>query len=96
VGIGQGVDALLLRAQSGAGAAEPALARSLQHRHEETSYVRYLSHRGLLDVDFGMRAERDQRTAHSVSYRKRDALNAFVAAAARAAAPCNFRGRGYA
>jgi 3-hydroxy-3-methylglutaryl CoA synthase len=78
VGIGQGVDALLLRAQSGAGAAEPALARSLQHRHEETSYVRYLSHRGLLDVDFGMRAERDQRTAHSVSYRKRDALNAFV------------------
>jgi len=25
-----------------------------------------------------MRAERDQRTAHSVSYRKRDALNAFV------------------
>jgi uncharacterized OB-fold protein len=39
--------------------------------------VRYLSHRALLDVDFGMRAERDQRTAHSVAYRKRDALAAF-------------------
>src|SRR5665213_3361461 len=54
-----------------------SLARGLARKREEPSYVRYLSHRGLLDVDFGMRAERDQRTAHSVAYRKRDAITAF-------------------
>jgi uncharacterized OB-fold protein len=31
----------------------------------------------LIDIDFGMRAERDQRTAHTVAYRKRGALSAF-------------------
>jgi 3-hydroxy-3-methylglutaryl CoA synthase len=77
MGIGQGVDALLLRAEDGTRTAPRTLAAALQRRHEESSYVRYLSHRSLLDVDFGMRAERDQRTAHSVAYRKRDALAAF-------------------
>lgn len=75
IGLGQGVDALLLRA--GAASRERPLADALARRREEPSYVRYLSHRGLLDVDFGMRAERDQRTAHTVAYRKRAALDAF-------------------
>ena len=39
--------------------------KRLPRKRDESSYVRYLSHRGLLDVDFGMRAERDQRTAHT-------------------------------
>ena len=77
VGIGQGVDALLLQAEAGVLNGRKALARTLAHKREEPSYVRYLSHRGLLEVDFGMRAERDQRTAHSVAYRKRDALTGF-------------------
>jgi hydroxymethylglutaryl-CoA synthase len=77
LGVGQGVDALLLRAESGAGAGVRALARALAHSREEASYVRYLSSRGLVDVDFGMRAERDQRTAHTVAYRKRDAITGF-------------------
>ena len=77
VGVGQGVDALLLRAERGVRNAPRTLASALLRRREESSYVRYLSHRALLDVDFGMRAERDQRTAHSVAYRKRDALAAF-------------------
>jgi 3-hydroxy-3-methylglutaryl CoA synthase len=76
IGLGQGVDALLLRACPGASRGRP-LARALDRRREEPSYTRYLSHRGLLSVDFGMRAERDQRTAHTVAYRKRDALAAF-------------------
>jgi len=53
------------------------LTQALRRKRDEASYVRYLSHRGLLDVDFGMRAERDQRTAHSVAYRKREALTGF-------------------
>ncbi len=81
VGFGQGVDVLLLRA-------EPALARlrarplqgTLSRGVEESSYVRYLSHAGLLDVDFGMRAERDNRTAQTVAWRKHRSLTAFVGA----------------
>jgi uncharacterized OB-fold protein len=76
-GIGQGVDAMLLRVERGARDAAPAVSKALLRRREESSYLRYLSHRGLLDVDFGMRGERDQRTAHSVAYRKRDAMSAF-------------------
>ena len=76
VGLGQGVDALLLRAESAANAGKP-LSAALARRREEPSYVRYLSHRGLIDVDFGMRAERDQRTAHTVAFRERDAVSAF-------------------
>jgi len=77
IGLGQGVDAVLLRAEAGAGRAGAALTHALANKRDEPSYVRYLSHRALLDIDFGMRAERDQRTAHSVAYRKRGALNAF-------------------
>lgn len=77
VGLGQGIDALLLRAEPGLRTAGRPLTDALARKRHETSYVRYLSHRGLLDVDFGMRAERDQRTAHTVAYRKRSALSAF-------------------
>lgn len=78
VGIGQGVDVILLKAETGVCSASKDLTRALAAGHEEPSYVRYLAHRGLLDVDFGMRAERDQRTAHSVAFRKRSVLNAFT------------------
>ncbi len=76
VGIGQGVDAVLLRIESAAKRGQ-VMTRALSRKRDEPSYVRYLSHRGLLDVDFGMRAERDQRTAHTVAYRKRRAITAF-------------------
>jgi 3-hydroxy-3-methylglutaryl CoA synthase len=78
VGIGQGVDVILMRAESGVLTQTKELTRAIAAGREEPSYVRYLSHRQLLDVDFGMRAERDQRTAHSVAFRKRSALNAFT------------------
>ena len=41
------------------------LERRSRAASRSASYVRYLSHAGLLDVDFGMRAERDNRTAHT-------------------------------
>lgn len=78
IGLGQGIDALLLRAEDGVSNAPHALSNALAARREESSYIRYLSHRGLIDIDFGMRAERDQRTAHSVAFRKRSAIMAFV------------------
>jgi len=75
-GIGQGADVLLLRAEEGVRGLQ-ALSTALASGREEPSYVRYLSHRHLLDVDFGMRAERDERTAHTVAWRKRDMVTAF-------------------
>ena len=79
VGFGQGVDVLVLRAEAALAKrrARP-VAETLARATEEQSYVRYLAHAGLLDVDFGMRAERDNRTAHSVAYRKRRAVSGFV------------------
>lgn len=77
LGVGQGVDAILLQAEPGVQGAAKVLTRALESGRDEPSYVRYLSHRKLLDVDFGMRAERDQRTAHSVAFRKRESLTAF-------------------
>ncbi|HEY2683832.1 MAG TPA: OB-fold domain-containing protein [Steroidobacteraceae bacterium] len=76
LGIGQGVDAVLLRAGSGSGV--DLIERALARQQAESSYVRYLSHRNLIEVDFGMRAERDERTAHTVAYRKRAAVTSFV------------------
>jgi 3-hydroxy-3-methylglutaryl CoA synthase len=76
VAFGQGVDCLLLR--RGAAPLDSPLARALARKRDETSYVRYLSHAGLAEVDFGMRAERDHRTAQSVAWRKRRVVTGFV------------------
>ena len=78
-GFGQGVDALVLEAGANAAAhAQRELARAVARRVPERHYTRYLAHRGLLAPDFGMRAERDQRTAQSVAWRKHRELAAFI------------------
>lgn len=80
---GQGVDAIVLRVPEPHGS-EPAASRrplvstALQRRHEESSYTRYLAHRGLLHADFGMRAERDNRSAHSTAWRKNRQITGFI------------------
>lgn len=78
-GFGQGADAILLEAtaavakQTVAGVATLAGGgRELDH------YVRYLVLRGLVDLEYGIRAERDNRTAQSAFYRRRDAITGFV------------------
>lgn len=77
---GQGVDALVLRVEAGVDewrARQRPLSATLARRQTESRYCRYLSHAGLLQVDFGMRAERDNRTAQSVAWRKHEMLDAF-------------------
>jgi 3-hydroxy-3-methylglutaryl CoA synthase len=74
---GQGCDVLVLRVGARRLAHTP-LASTLARRAEEKSYVRYLSHAALVEVDFGMRAERDHRTAHTVAWRKSRTVTAFV------------------
>ena len=78
IGFGQGVDTLVLRTGAGVAKRTPRVAAALNRRVDEPSYTRYLAHRGILQLDFGMRAERDQRTAQTVAWRKHRDLTAFV------------------
>ncbi len=77
---GQGVDALLFEAT-------PALADfkkpsgvsgALARRKEETNYNRFLGFNGLIELEKGMRAEVDKRTALTTLYRKNDMLMGLV------------------
>lgn len=78
-GFGQGVDVMLLRVPAGAAPARPRpVSGALERRREESRYTRYLAHSGLLGVDFGMRAERDNRSAHSTAWRKHRQVTGFV------------------
>jgi len=78
VGFGQGVDVFVVKVLR---TARPAVTPALDRKKTELYYNRYLSHCGLLRVDFGMRAERDNRSAHSVAWRKHRQLTAFVGGA---------------
>jgi hydroxymethylglutaryl-CoA synthase len=79
VGFGQGADAMLFETTKQSEHYRPRLgvAGYLARRHEETKYLRYLSHRGLVEVDRGNRAEFDNRAALTTFYRKRDMVTAF-------------------
>jgi uncharacterized OB-fold protein len=79
IGFGQGVDAVLLRASATIASQRPTrgLSAALAAGVTDHAYVRFLSHSGALQLDAGMRAERDARTAHSVHYRKHAVINGF-------------------
>ncbi len=80
VGFGQGCDALLFETTeniahfNSAGNIEVELDKGIS----DTNYMRYLSFNGLIQMDWGIRAERDMRTAHSAFYRRRETLTGFV------------------
>jgi len=80
IGFGQGVDAVLLRTTQGnkTARASRVVSRELARGTDEPQYLRYLSGSGAIDMDWGMRAERDNRTAQSVAYRRRDELTGFI------------------
>ncbi|MFK8031842.1 MAG: hypothetical protein AB8G18_16515 [Gammaproteobacteria bacterium] len=77
IGFGQGADAMLFRAGPAAGKPE-AFSAALSKGVEDTNYLRFLSNRNLIDMDWGMRAERDVRTAQSAYYRERNQITAMV------------------
>jgi 3-hydroxy-3-methylglutaryl CoA synthase len=77
---GQGCDVLLFEAT-------PALtdfrkpvgvSGALARRKEETNYNKYLGFNGLIELEKGMRAEVDKRTALTTLYRKNDMLMGLV------------------
>jgi 3-hydroxy-3-methylglutaryl CoA synthase len=63
--------------QSAAGGKRRGLAGALARRIEETSYTKMLSFEGHLELDWGMRAETDQKTAMTQFYRAADQILGF-------------------
>lgn len=78
VGFGQGCDVLIFRATGLKAVHGLGVSGWLQRRKEETNYVRYLALAGHLELDAGMRAELDQKTALSALYRNRRTVMALV------------------
>jgi uncharacterized OB-fold protein len=89
---GQGCDALLFEV-TGAIADLPkrnAVSGSLARRKEETNYLKYLGFNGLVELEKGMRAEVDKRTALTVQYRKSDMLLGLVGGKCRVCGTAQF------
>ncbi|MEM9618967.1 MAG: 3-oxoacyl-[acyl-carrier-protein] synthase III C-terminal domain-containing protein [Pseudomonadota bacterium] len=77
---GQGCDTILLRTtQAIADANRTELRQTIQSNGQiEENYTRFLSSYGAIDIDWGLRAERDNRTAQTVAYNKSRDLYGFV------------------
>lgn len=75
-GFGQGADLLILEATDALPRLTPrkGVAGHLADRQEDTNYLRFLFHRGVLDVERGMRAEMDQKQPGTTLYRNRKAV----------------------
>ncbi|HEX5651106.1 MAG TPA: zinc ribbon domain-containing protein [Steroidobacteraceae bacterium] len=77
-GFGQGCDVVVLRATGRRAAAGRGCSGALAGGVANREYVRFLANCGLVDVDWGMRAERDNRTAQSALWRHHRDVTAFV------------------
>lgn len=89
---GQGCNAILVRATDAiAGAAcRGAVAAAIADQRAEENYVRFLAASGGVDIDWGMRAERDNRTAQTVAYDKSRDIYGFVGGACGACGTAQF------
>ena len=89
---GQGCDVLVLRTTPQIAQNRPAqgCSRALASGLPDREYVRYLAYSGLLQMDWGLRAERDNRTAQSVAWRKHRDIMAFVGGRCRTCATVQF------
>lgn len=79
-GFAQGCDSLLFRATDEVSKAKQfhGVQASLAEGRNTDDYIRYLSLSNLIELEWGIRAERDNRTAHSAFYRQREAITGFV------------------
>ena len=79
-GFGQGCDALVFRITDAIGAARPkrGVAGWLERRVEETNYSKFLTYCGVVEREFGKRAELDRSPALTAQYRNREGVTGFV------------------
>jgi len=80
IGFGQGTDVLIFEATEALKTlgARRGVAATKAAGTEENIYTRYLSFRQILPYEWGIRAERDNRTAQSTFFRKRDSITSFM------------------
>jgi hydroxymethylglutaryl-CoA synthase len=77
-GFGQGCDVVVLRSTGRRVASGRGASGALAEGIANSEYVRFLANCGLVDVDWGMRAERDNRTAQAALWRHHRDVTAFV------------------
>jgi len=77
---GQGCDVLLFEVTPEIAelSKRSGVSGALARRKEETNYLKYLAFNGLIELEKGMRAEVDRKTALTVLYRKNDMLMGLV------------------
>ncbi|HEX3431064.1 MAG TPA: OB-fold domain-containing protein [Rhizomicrobium sp.] len=92
VQFGQGCDAVLLQTTDNIARSRErrTVARTLACGKPETNYLKYLAFNGLVDMEKGMRAEVDRKTALSVLYRKNDMLMGLVGGECRVCGTAQF------
>lgn len=78
---GGGASAMVLKTTSEITSYKPraTIADWLQQGREETNYTKYLSFKGQLNLEKGMRGEQDRKAALSTLYRHKKAILGFVA-----------------
>ena len=76
-GFGQGCDVVVFRSTGRAATAGRGASGSLAAGVPNRDYVRFLANCGLVDVEWGMRAERDNRTAQPAAWRHHRDVTAF-------------------
>ncbi|WP_246343719.1 3-oxoacyl-[acyl-carrier-protein] synthase III C-terminal domain-containing protein [Sphingobium jiangsuense] len=78
-GFGQGADTLLFETTEAVTRnSKRGVARALSAGKSDDNYMRFLFHRGLIDMDRGIRAELDQKQPGTTLYRKRSAVLGLV------------------
>jgi uncharacterized OB-fold protein len=80
VGFGQGVDVVAFETTAALAALSPRMGvkGSLARRVSDDNYMRWLFHRGLVDLERGMRAEFDQKQPATTLWRNRKAVLGLV------------------
>lgn len=79
-GFGQGADVLILETTKALPSLVPCkgVGGHLTDREEDSNYMRFLFHRGVVEVERGMRAEMDQKQPGTTLYRNRKAVLGLV------------------
>jgi len=75
---GQGCDAIVLRATGRKASQGRGCAGAVASGVPNREYLRFLSNSGVVAIDWGMRAERDNRTAQPAAWRRHRDVTAFV------------------
>tara|TARA_A100001011_G_scaffold250365_1_gene258644 strand:+ start:250 stop:1704 length:1455 start_codon:yes stop_codon:yes gene_type:complete len=92
ISFGQGCDVLLFQATDLISKASlfNGVGLTVAQGIDDDNYLRFLSFNRLVDMDWGMRAERDNRTALSAFFRNRRAVTGFIGGVCKACGVAQF------